>query len=316
MSEHEAAARPRVAHSALFELVVGVGLSVVGLVPLTPYDTPFVERDPVLSRPLVDSTVPTWMIALLAVIFPALALLLLLGISASRKQVRFRSAVTTGVWVYLAAMCTLGLTMAATNVLKNLVGRKRPNFFGLCNYAGSFNQADQAAYLAATEPGRIGSLSRCTGSAHDLADGQRSFPSGHSSTAFAGTSFLVFALRGALGVGEGTYFSPRALLAGTPLLLASWIGATRLRDGWHNYDDVAVGAAIGILAAAAGWAHLCAHASQRDAYNLLLGPAVQPGGAELPAVGLTAPERAAQAGERADNHLIDEREAARSDSAV
>jgi hypothetical protein len=52
--------------------------------------------------------------------------------------------------------------------------------------------------------------------------------------------------RGAAGVAAGDFFSPLALLAGSPLALAAHIAATRVRENWHREVDVAAGASCAV----------------------------------------------------------------------
>lgn len=51
-----------------------------------------------------------------------------------------------------------------TEFLKVFEGRKRPNFYAMCNYHGyrdALTSGNYDAYLAATEPGRPGSMANC-----------------------------------------------------------------------------------------------------------------------------------------------------------
>ena len=261
----------------VFELGVGGAFIALSLAPWVPRDAPFLERDPALSHPLVSSTVPTTINIVISIVAPAVIMLGLILVGLLREKAsgwgssseRRQWALTAIVWTGLAFFLCIAMASLATNATKNYVGRKRPNFYGKCDYAGYFN-SNQTLYLEATAPGAVGSLARCTATAKDLADSQRSFPSGHATTAFSGLGFLAFALRSALCVAEGVWFSPLAMLAGSPLALASWIAVTRVVDGYHNEDDIMVGAMIGLLSAYLTWSHLRANAAQRDAHGLLV----------------------------------------------
>ena len=109
--------------------------------------------------------------------------------------------------------------------IKNRVGRLRPDWWSRCV---TFDE------VAGT----------CTGDAFLLKDGRRSFPSGHSSTAFAGLFFLTLFLAGKNGAFAFHATFPRSsvlqsrllrfTLAVSPLFLAAWIAITRIEDNYHR----------------------------------------------------------------------------------
>lgn len=99
----------------------------------------------------------------------------------------------------------------------------------------------------------------CTGPASLVKDGRRSFPSGHSATAFSGLFFLTLFLAGKNGAFAFHATFPRSsvlqsrllrfALAVAPLFLAAWVAITRIEDNYHHLEDVVVGSSIGILCA-------------------------------------------------------------------
>lgn len=76
--------------------------------------------------------------------------------------------------------------------------------------------------------------------AHSILDGRRSFPSGHSSTAFAGMTFLSLWLAGMTGawclaqpVSGGAFLHSklaRLTLSLLPLAFATWVAVSRMED--------------------------------------------------------------------------------------
>ncbi|GAA5928079.1 hypothetical protein JCM1841_005902 [Sporobolomyces salmonicolor] len=123
--------------------------------------------------------------------------------------------------------------------LKNRVGRLRPDFLARCAW-------DDVAKA-------------CTGRLALVKDGRRSFPSGHSSTAWQGLFFLALYLAGKNGAFAFAARFPRSgllqsrllrfALAIAPLFVAGWICVTRLEDHYHHPTDVLAGSVIGLASA-------------------------------------------------------------------
>ena len=120
----------------IFELAVAAIFNGISLKKWKPYDSPFVERDPALSRPLIESEVPSWMLVLLSCIVPGILFLCMAGVGAARKKCAARPAAAAALWALLALYLSVATAQIITNSVKNYVGRKRPNFFGKCDYAG------------------------------------------------------------------------------------------------------------------------------------------------------------------------------------
>ena len=84
----------------------------------------------------------------------------------------------------------------------------------------------------------------CTGNKDLLREARLSFVSGHSSTSFYTTVFLIIFMK--------HYIKLRYLR--TPLqfahfILAFWISVTRINDNMHHPEDVIMGSIIGIICA-------------------------------------------------------------------
>lgn len=126
-----------------------------------------------------------------------------------------------------------------TNFIKGRVGRFRPDFFARCQW-------DATREI-------------CTGIPAMIQEGRRSFPSGHSSSAFYGCVFLVLFLAGKSRAftfastlpHSGTLYS-RLLKLGLaiwPLFLCFFIAISRWEDHWHHPTDIIAGSVIGTILA-------------------------------------------------------------------
>ncbi|KAK3492210.1 phosphatidic acid phosphatase type 2/haloperoxidase [Neurospora hispaniola] len=154
----------------------------------------------------------------------------------------------------LGFLTSIILTTFLTDLIKNMVGRPRPDLIDRC-------QPDPS-----TPPNKLVSVEVCTQTDHHtLHDGWRSFPSGHSSFAFSGLGYLalfwcgqfrVFAsssspLSSSPGIMEGMEKVLvrrdllKALLCLSPLLGALMIAISRCMDYRHDVEDVCVGAVMG-----------------------------------------------------------------------
>lgn len=152
-----------------------------------------------------------------------------------------RSPITKHEVTYLPFAISIVLTLFLTDVVKNAVGRPRPDLLDRCH----------------PEPGTkqnvLVNIEVCTThESHKLQDGWRSFPSGHSSFSFAGLGFLSLFLAGQLHVFHhpiGGRDLGRALICLSPLVAATLIAISRCEDYRHDVYDVCVGSVLGMSVA-------------------------------------------------------------------
>lgn len=166
-----------------------------GLNGLTPHDVGWIPSDGFIAhRHAVNETVPTWLLVVLAIIVPAVLLVVVGAIFGGFHAAHH---------AILGFAVNLSLTLAVTNGVKNLIGRHRPDFLDRCQpdmsaISGVLGNPDTQGngYF------HIGSVtyffnSFCTTKdTSALEDGSRSFPSGHSSMSFAGLFYLTLFLFG------------------------------------------------------------------------------------------------------------------------
>jgi len=129
-----------------------------------------------------------------------------------------------------------GLARLVTEILKHSVGRLRPDFLDRCKWDSIVKE--------------------CTGHKHTVLDGRKSFPSGHSSTAFSGMFFLSLWMAGqtaawcfSIPKSPRTLRSSRMLaflLTLLPIFWATHVAVTRIQDYRHHKEDVIVGSFFGL----------------------------------------------------------------------
>lgn len=142
---------------------------------------------------------------------------------------------------YLSFAIAITLSAVITDIIKNAVGRPRPDLLDRCQPVDG------------TKPDVLVTIDICTRpDGFVLQDGWRSFPSGHSSFSFAGLGFLSLFLAGQLRIfrhSAGGRDLSRALLCLAPLIGAAIIAISRCQDYRHDVYDVCIGSAIGITVA-------------------------------------------------------------------
>ena len=196
---------------------------------------------------------PVWLNFVYSLFFPLGALLVWNAVvprlsssassssSSSSRAERYPSSFHRHHNAVLGLAISLILASFLTDVVKNTVGRPRPDLLARCQPAPS------------TPRDTLVSIDVCTTSSatehHRLHDGWRSFPSGHSSFAFAGLGYLSLFLAGALRVFRDRRRLWRALVCLAPLVAAALIAIGRCQDYRHDVYDVSVGSVLGFTVA-------------------------------------------------------------------
>ncbi|PVV03089.1 hypothetical protein BB560_002453 [Smittium megazygosporum] len=149
-------------------------------------------------------------------------------------------------WEEISTACSAFLmsilnTVLLTNFIKKIVGRPRPDFLARCVPSEK------------TDSSTLYDKSICT--QKDLSiitEGFKSFPSGHSSIIFAGQTFLFLYLSYKLS-SLNTFRSFKFLILMVPILIASYVAASRSIDYWHHWQDIVAGSLIGLIFASYGF---------------------------------------------------------------
>ncbi|KAJ8100756.1 phosphatidic acid phosphatase type 2/haloperoxidase [Lipomyces tetrasporus] len=159
---------------------------------------------------------------------------------------RYRSPLRTRLWELncgiLGLALSITMTVVITTSLKAIVGRPRPDSIARCLPAeGSMDAA----------PYGLSTIDICTQTDRDvLEEGWRSWPSGHSSTAFAGLFYLSLYFAGKLSLCDNKGEVWKTAVVMFPSLGAGAIATSRILDHRHHGTDVLFGSLFG---AAIAW---------------------------------------------------------------
>lgn len=187
----------------------------------TPPDSPLVKS------PHPDKeTLPTWSALVIIIAADLIPAIFFFFLSKPFPNVFRKFNIFTLVWTGVLVLTANGV---CTNIFKSYVGRPRPDTEAVC---GSENMND------------------CLNARDSKREDQfKSWPSGHSSSAMSGLLFGALFVQNAFEV-RGLWVSIASSLY---VILAVFIGATRIRNYRHNPDDVACGFLIGAIYAFIIW---------------------------------------------------------------
>lgn len=131
---------------------------------------------------------------------------------------------------------SLFLTATVTNVLKLLIGRPRPDFLARCIPKDGTSVSDWVSYEV------------CTNDDWSiLMDGFKSCPSGHTSLSFAVYFYVACFVAGQMKVFHPGMHLYKMVIAGTPLLISTYVAISRIMDYRHHPTDVIFGSLLGCI---------------------------------------------------------------------
>ncbi|KAF9126768.1 hypothetical protein BGW39_006366 [Mortierella sp. 14UC] len=202
---------------------------------LEPFHRDFSVENRAIMYPLkAKETVPIWALGLIMTVFPVV-LMFIVSIGVRRSPYDFHNGI-------LGLLLSVLLTTIFTQVIKVTVGKHRPDFLARC--VPMLNEAP----LVHDRPLQLWSIDVCTQTDKNiLKDGMRAFPSGHSSTAFAGLVYLALWMGGKMHVFDRKGYSLKPVLLFMPILVAILVAVSRVQDYRHSATDVTWGAIIGIV---------------------------------------------------------------------
>ncbi|KAF2088712.1 PAP2-domain-containing protein, partial [Saccharata proteae CBS 121410] len=225
-----------------------------------PYHQHFALQNYTLQYPYaVKERVPVLDLCIIAVLAPAIVIaiytLLIDGLfshqppvgvpGGSRRKLAGRYRMKDRLWELncgiLGLLLSVGAAFTITGTLKNAVGKPRPDLIDRCQpVAGAMDPV----------PYGLSNHSICTQTDNAiLKDGFRSFPSGHSSTAFGGLYYLSIYLAAKMHLLDSRGEVWKSFIILVPTLAAALVAASRIMDARHHPFDVISGSLIGILTA-------------------------------------------------------------------
>ncbi|KAH8789863.1 putative lipid phosphate phosphatase 1 [Hyaloscypha sp. PMI_1271] len=221
--------------------IVGLGVYEAHPAPSRSFPVYFQDGEivyPQFAYPMRKEIVPIWAAALLSSLVPIAVILIC--------QIRIRSFwdVNNAVIGLLYSLITAAVFQV---FLKWLIGGLRPHFLTVCK--------PNIPEITAQETGNglrqiMYDRKICTGDQNEIDDSLESFPSGHSTAAFAGFVFLYLYLNAKLKVWSNYHPAMWKLIATyAPILGATLIAGALTIDEYHNWYDCLAGAIIGTVMA-------------------------------------------------------------------
>jgi len=223
-----------------------------------PFDGAFMERDPALSHPWFDdpeTRLPVAVIIFLAIFLPMiLIIILLLVVRFVRRPDHIHPKAIDPFYGLMITFEAFTINGLFSEFLKSYNGKKRPNFFAMCNYYGyrdALASQNYTYYLSMTDPNRFGSMKNCLDqSTFSSWQSRSSYPSGHASYSFCG--YTIFGL---LSIYVWHCVTKKhkifkILFFVCLMLVATVLSFSRTLDYWHDPGDIYAGAVLGAVSSA------------------------------------------------------------------
>ncbi|KAI1866227.1 uncharacterized protein JN550_007615 [Neoarthrinium moseri] len=197
---------------------------------------------PQFAYPYRPQFVAAWLATFLAAVIPIVIILL--------AQIRIRSFwdINNGI---IGLIYALETSAAFQVIIKWLIGGLRPHFYDICRPDPSLASQGQ---FNATGLNGVGyqnymfTAEICTGEIEGINNALESFPSGHSTTIFAGMVYLYLYLNAKLKVFSNYHPAMwKLVLLYCPILGACLVGGSLTVDQSHNWYDIVAGGTIGTV---------------------------------------------------------------------
>ncbi|KAI3320699.1 PAP2 superfamily-domain-containing protein [Xylariaceae sp. AK1471] len=199
---------------------------------------------PRFAYPARTQIVSNWLMAIIAIAFPVITILLM--------QIWIRSFwdLNNGLFGFTYALL---VSSAFQGTVKGLVGGLRPNFYDVCkpDPKRAEGKGNKTGLNGIGFRGDMYTKDACTTTnPRYLRNAMQSFPSGHSTTITAAAVFICLYLNAKLKI-FANYHTPlwKLIALVLPLLAAVLFMGTLIIDNTHSWYDIAGGATIGTFMA-------------------------------------------------------------------
>jgi membrane-associated phospholipid phosphatase len=216
---------------------IGLGVYMARPAPTRNFPVTFKDGEivyPEFAYPLRKNIVPIWLAAFLAFFIPAVVIMIM--------QIRVRSFwdINNSIMGLLYSLITAAVFQV---FLKWLIGGLRPHFLAVC-------KPDVSKIPGQGYGSIMFNRNICTGDEKEINDSLESFPSGHSTAAFAGFVFLFLYMNAKMKLWSNYHPAYWKMIATyAPLLGATLIASSLTIDEYHNWYDCFAGACIGTICA-------------------------------------------------------------------
>jgi len=205
--------------------------------PAKPFQRQFKLSDPNLQHPFATTErVTDNQLYVLSCLLPLVIMILVINFR-RKANVNLNNLHVLQVSL-LGLFVSLSINGVITDLLKNWIGRHRPDFLARCGPASTTPSNAYVGVEVCTAP--LGQMY--------LLDGGKSTPSGHASLSFAGLFYFYLWLLGQFKLRRESYLWQH-LVALIPIILAGYVGLSRTQDYRHHFLDIIFGSGIGILIA-------------------------------------------------------------------
>ncbi|KAF2205958.1 lipid phosphate phosphatase 1 [Delitschia confertaspora ATCC 74209] len=247
-----------------YVIIVALIVTFTAIDKVEPFHQPWSMKNYTLHYPYADpERIPVFWLCIITVLFPAIVIafytLVIDGVFSHQlptygsggRKLFGRYRLKDRLWELNCGILGLMLSVCAsftiTGALKNAIGKPRPDLIARCMVREGYEEAAGKSFALTT-------YEVCTNPNNDvLKDGFRSFPSGHSSTAFAGLYYLSMYLAAKMHVLDSRGEVWKTFLVLVPTLAAALVAGSRIMDARHHPFDVLSGSLLGLLVAWASY---------------------------------------------------------------
>lgn len=201
---------------------------------IEPFQRQFTINDLTISHPYAKhERVPGKLLSQLSLGLPSIVIIAVAPILTKENRLKVLFISLLGLYM------SLFVNSLITGIIKNWIGRLRPDFLARC-IPKPDTPPDVLVYAKDV----------CTQTnMKRLLDGFRTTPSGHSSTSFAGLGYLTIWLCSQLVAAHKGVGSWRSIVCSVPFMVAFYVAMSRTQDYRHHFVDVLLGSILGQLVA-------------------------------------------------------------------